>query len=65
MNLDEVKDRVRELFAIGDRRHTEQGRTGVVHLNELLTPEEQTELSSLLMQIPSKKPTDANLVTSA
>jgi hypothetical protein len=65
MTINEVKSRVKEIFAIGDRRHAEQGRTGSVNLNELLTPEEASELSKLLMQLPSKKPSDVNLVKSA
>jgi hypothetical protein len=64
MSIDDVKARVKEIFAIGDQRHAEQGRTGVVHLNELLTHEEARELSKLLNQIPSKKPSDVNLVKS-
>jgi hypothetical protein len=65
MTIDNVKDRVKEIFELGDRRHNEQGRTGSVNLNELLTPDEASELSSLLMQLPSKKPTDVNLVKSS
>jgi len=64
MSIDEVKTRVKELFAIGDLRHVEQGRTGSVNLNELLTPDEQTELSRLLMQIPSVKPSNTSAVRS-
>jgi hypothetical protein len=64
MTIDDVKDRVKEIFELGDRRHGERGKTGSVNLNELLTPDEQTELSRLLMQLPSKKPS-GNLVKSA
>jgi hypothetical protein len=63
--IQDVKARIKELFAIGDRRHAEQGRTGSVNLNELLTPEEASELSKLLNQLPSKKPSNVNLVKSA
>jgi len=51
-----TKDRVEEILELGDRRHAEQGRTGAVNLNELLTDEEGKELVSLLMSLPSKKP---------
>jgi hypothetical protein len=64
MNIDDIQVRIKEISALGDRRHAEQGRTGVVHLNELLTPDEQTELSKLLMQIPSVKSSDVKLVKS-
>ncbi|AFY72698.1 hypothetical protein Syn7502_00543 [Synechococcus sp. PCC 7502] len=61
----DVKARIKELFAIGDRRHIQQGRTGAVNLNELLMPEEASELSKLLNQLPSKKPSPVNLTKSA
>lgn len=64
MSIDDVKARVKEIFAIGGQRHAEQGRTGSANLNELLTPEEASELSKLLNQIPSEKPSDVNLVKS-
>jgi hypothetical protein len=64
MTIIEVKARIKELFAIGDRSHAEQGRTGVVHLNELLTTEEASELSKLLHQLPSKNPSNVNLIKS-
>lgn len=60
MSIDEVKARVKEIFAIGGQRHAEQGRTGSVNLNEILTPEEASELSKLLNQLPSKKPSNTN-----
>jgi hypothetical protein len=63
--IQDVKARIKELFAIGDLRHAEQGKTGSVNLNELLTPEEASELSKLLNQLPSKKPSNVNLVKSA
>jgi len=59
MSDNPVIDRVKEIFAIGDRRHAEQGKTGSVHLNELLTPEEANELSKLLNSLPSKKRTES------
>jgi hypothetical protein len=59
MSDNRVIDRVKEIFAIGDRRHAEQGKTGSVHLNELLTPEEANELSKLLNSLPSKKRTES------
>jgi hypothetical protein len=65
MSIDDVKARVKEIFAIGGQRHAEQGRTGSANLNELLTPDEASELSKLLNQIPSKKPSDMSLVKSA
>ena len=65
MSINEVEIRVREIFAIGDQRHAEQGRTGSVNLNDLLTTEEASELSKLLNQLPSKKTSDVNLVKSA
>ncbi|GEM_PF-1771536 len=64
MSDNPVIDRVKEIFAIGDRRHAEQGKTGSVHLNDLLTPEEASELSKLLNSLPSKKPMDMNLAKS-
>lgn len=65
MSIDKVKARVKEIFAMGGQRHVEQGRTGSVNLNELLTREEASELSKLLNQLPSKKPNDVNLIKSA
>jgi hypothetical protein len=62
---DNVKSRIKELTDLGERRHAEQGKIGIVHLNELLEPQELQELLNLLRTIPSKQSTDIPLVKSA
>ncbi len=62
---DNVKIRIKELTDLGERRHAEQVKTGIVHLNEILEPQELQELLSLLRAIPSKRSTDIPLVKSA
>ncbi len=62
---DNIKIRIKELTDLGERRHSEQRKTGIVHLNELLEPQELQELLSLLRAIPSKQSTDISLVKSA
>jgi hypothetical protein len=47
-------DKISQLSELGDRRHAEQGKTGAVNLNELLTNEEGSELVALLMSLPSE-----------
>jgi hypothetical protein len=52
MTIDEVKARVKEIFTIGDRRHTERGRTGSVNLNELLTPISESIATDTIIMVP-------------
>jgi hypothetical protein len=59
---DNIKIRIKELTDLGERRHTEQVKTGIVHLNEILEPQELQELLNLLRTIPSKQSTDIPLV---
>ncbi len=61
---DNIKIRIKELTDLGERRHAEQGKTGIVHLNELLEPQELKELLSLLGAIPSRQSTNIPLVKS-
>jgi len=60
----DLKTRIKELTELGELRHAEQGKTGIVHLKEYLTPEESRELLDLLRTIPSKKKSNENMTTS-